>query len=78
MKHKIIFRRGYVEEDERGRPTSHKYAPLRKISISSQYIVRAVAYLALEYFSKCTTGTVIKIGAGLSLYNHLVDQIPFR
>lgn len=67
---------GYVEEDEEGRPVRHRYTPLCNSSINPCYIGRAVVYLSSDYFSKFTTGTVIKIDAGLSLYNHLFDQIP--
>lgn len=67
---------GYVEEDKRGKPISHKYTPLYKSSINPCYIGRAAVYLSSDYFSRFTTGTVLKIDAGLSLYNHLVNQIP--
>jgi len=69
---------GYVEEDEKGQTVSHRYTPLHNSSINPCYIGRAVVYLSSDYFSKFTTGTVIKIDAGLSLYNHLVDQIPLK
>jgi NAD(P)-dependent dehydrogenase (short-subunit alcohol dehydrogenase family) len=64
---------GYVAENEQGESISDRYAPLYKSSIGPCYIGRAAVYLASEYFSKFTTGTVLKIDAGLSLYNHMVD-----
>lgn len=65
---------GYVSEDENGRPVYHRYTPLNASSINPCYIGRAAVYLSSEYFSKFTTGTIIKIDSGLSLYNHLVDK----
>jgi NAD(P)-dependent dehydrogenase (short-subunit alcohol dehydrogenase family) len=69
---------GYVEEDEHGRPLSHRLVPLHRSSISPCYIGRAAVYLASDYFSKFTTGTVLKIDAGLSLYNHMVEISPLE
>ncbi|HWP93468.1 MAG TPA: SDR family oxidoreductase [Thermodesulfobacteriota bacterium] len=67
---------GYVEEDKNGNTIAHKYTPLYKSSINPCYIGRAAVYLSSDFFSRFTTGTVLKIDAGLSLYNHLVDQVP--
>ncbi len=67
---------GYVEEDEHGETMRHRQTPLYSSSISPCYIGRAVVYLASEYFSKFTTGTSLKIDAGLSLYDHMVEIIP--
>jgi NAD(P)-dependent dehydrogenase (short-subunit alcohol dehydrogenase family) len=69
---------GYVREGPDGNPVEHKYTPLYGSSINPCYIGRAAVYLAADYFSKFTTGTVLKIDAGLSLYNHLNDQNPLR
>ncbi|MEW5855837.1 MAG: SDR family oxidoreductase [Cyanobacteriota bacterium] len=67
---------GWVAEDDQGIPLPHKYTPLHQSSISPRYIGRAAVYLASDYFSKFTTGTVLKIDAGLSLYNYRVSQHP--
>lgn len=67
---------GWVAEDEQGNPFTHRYSPLNSSSINPHYIGRAAVYLASDYFSKFTTGTVIKIDAGLSLYNHRVAENP--
>jgi NAD(P)-dependent dehydrogenase (short-subunit alcohol dehydrogenase family) len=67
---------GYVKEGADGIPVEHEYTPLHGSSINPCYIGRAAVYLSSDYFSKFTTGTVLKIDAGLSLYNHLVDIIP--
>jgi NAD(P)-dependent dehydrogenase (short-subunit alcohol dehydrogenase family) len=67
---------GYTEEDGEGEPISHKYTPLYNSSINPCYIGRAAVYLSADYFSKFTTGTVLKVDAGLSLYNHLADMSP--
>jgi len=69
---------GFVEEDEQGKPFYNKYVLLYNSSINPCYIGRAAVYLSSDFFSKFTTGTVIKIDAGLSLYNHLVDQILLK
>lgn len=65
---------GWVAEDEHGNPLNHRYTPLYNSSINPCYIGRAVVYLASDYFSRFTTGTVIKVDAGLSLYNYRVAQ----
>lgn len=66
---------GFVKEDRNGKLISTKYTPLYNSAINPCYIGRAAVYLSSDYFSKFTTGSVIKIDAGLSLYNHHVDQI---
>ena len=62
---------GYVTEDGLGRAIPHKYAPLEGSSVSPRYVGRAAVYLASEYFSRYTTGEILKIDAGLSLFNYL-------
>jgi NAD(P)-dependent dehydrogenase (short-subunit alcohol dehydrogenase family) len=69
---------GFVKEDKNGKPISKKYTPLYNSAINPCYIGRAAVYLSSDYFSKFTTGSVIKIDAGLSLYNHQVDQIQIK
>jgi NAD(P)-dependent dehydrogenase (short-subunit alcohol dehydrogenase family) len=64
---------GYIAEDKKGRPIAHRDTPLLRSSINPSYIGRAAVYLSSDYFSKYTTGSVLKIDAGLSLYNHLVE-----
>jgi len=64
---------GYISEDKKGRPIPHRYTPLHRSSINPSFIGRAAVYLSSDYFSKYTTGSVLKIDSGLSLYNHLVD-----
>jgi NAD(P)-dependent dehydrogenase (short-subunit alcohol dehydrogenase family) len=67
---------GWVLENEQGMPFDFKYAPLQKTSINPCYIGRAAVYLASEYFSKFTTGSVITIDAGLSLFHYqMVDDL---
>ena len=65
---------GLVKEEGDGKPITTKYTPLYNSSIDPSYIGRAAVYLASDYFSRFTTGSVIKIDAGLSLYNHQVDR----
>lgn len=62
---------GWVKEDEQGQPLSFNDSPLFGSSINPRYIGRAAVYLASDYFSKFTTGSIIKIDAGLSLHNYL-------
>ncbi len=66
----------WVAEDEQGHPLSQEYHLLHHCSINPRYIGRAAVYLASDYFSKFTTGTIIKIDAGASLYNYRVAQNP--
>jgi len=61
---------GDVREDVSGKVVPYRFTPLEETSISPQYIARAVVYLASEYFSRHTTGSVIKIDGGLSLFNY--------
>jgi NAD(P)-dependent dehydrogenase (short-subunit alcohol dehydrogenase family) len=67
---------GWVAEDEQKQPLSIEYSLLHNCSISPCYIGRAAVYLASDYFSKFTTGTVLKIDGGTTLYNHRVAQNP--
>ena len=65
---------GWIAEDNQGRPLKHKYCPLYESSISPHYIGRAAVYMSSDYFSRHTTGTVLKIDGGLSLWNHCCEQ----
>ncbi len=68
---------GWVLENEQGLPFDFRYAPLHKTSINPCYIGRAAVYLASDYFSKFTTGTVLTIDAGLSLFHYqMVQDLP--
>jgi NAD(P)-dependent dehydrogenase (short-subunit alcohol dehydrogenase family) len=62
---------GWVAEDGQGNPLYQALTPLYQTSIDPSYIGRAAFYLASDYFSKCTTGTVVKIDGGLSLHSHM-------
>jgi len=61
---------GDVRTDEHGAVVPYAYTPLEGTSIPHQYIARAVVYLASEYFSRHTTGSMIKVDGGLSLFNY--------
>jgi len=65
---------GWVKEDEKGNTYGARYAPLHGSSINPCYIGRAAVFLASEHFSRFTTGAVLTIDGGLSLYNYLVDD----
>lgn len=58
---------GWVEEDGERKVLTSDYSLLHRTSINPEYIGRAAVYLASDYFSKFTTGTVLKIDDGLSL-----------
>jgi hypothetical protein len=49
-----------------------RVAPLHQSSIRPCYIGRAAVYLSANHYSFHTTGSVLKIDAGLSLSNYLV------
>jgi NAD(P)-dependent dehydrogenase (short-subunit alcohol dehydrogenase family) len=65
---------GLVVLDD-GAPRPHAPTPLHQTSVDPCYIGRAAVYLASDYFSHCTTGTLLKIDAGLSLVNY-VSMLP--
>ncbi len=64
---------GYVENSQKGKPVPHRHTPLHGTSIPPEYIGRAAVYLASDHYSKYTTGSMLTIDSGLSLYNHLDD-----
>ena len=66
---------GWVAVDESGLPTSDRRGQLHQTSIPPQYIGRAAVYLAADYFSQYTTGTVLKVDTGLSL-THRTIPLP--
>ncbi|MBD2578880.1 SDR family oxidoreductase [Oscillatoria sp. FACHB-1406] len=65
---------GAIAEDEKGNPFVHDYTLLHRTTINPEYIGRAAVYLASDYFSMFTTGTILNIDAGLSLYNYRISQ----
>jgi NAD(P)-dependent dehydrogenase (short-subunit alcohol dehydrogenase family) len=67
---------GFVFLNHQNLPVHNEFTPLHKCSIDPCYIGRAAVYLASDYFSYCTTGTVLKIDSGLSLYNHIPEMYP--
>jgi NAD(P)-dependent dehydrogenase (short-subunit alcohol dehydrogenase family) len=60
---------GVIHADEQGQVVPYGYVPLEGTSIPPQYVARAVVYLASDYYSRFTTGTILKVDAGLSLFN---------
>jgi NAD(P)-dependent dehydrogenase (short-subunit alcohol dehydrogenase family) len=66
----------WVAEDEKKQPFKIEYNLLHGCSISPCYIGRAAVYLASDYFSKFTTGTILKIDGGTTLYNYRIAQHP--
>lgn len=65
---------GWVAVDATGKPMEQRVAPLHQCSIPPCYIGRAAVYLSADHYSLHTTGTVLKIDAGLSLGNYLVSR----
>ena len=61
---------GDIREDTQGNVVPWGYTPLDGTSIRPQYIGRAVVYLASDYFSYYTTGSIVAIDGGLSLFNY--------
>lgn len=61
---------GDVREDERGNVEPYRYTPLEGTSLRPQYVARAVVYLASDYFSRYTTGSVVTLDGGLSHFNY--------
>jgi NAD(P)-dependent dehydrogenase (short-subunit alcohol dehydrogenase family) len=65
------IRPGGVWEDDEGNPRPFKQSPLHGTTINPSYIGRGAVYLASDYFSKFTTGTILTIDGGLSLHSYL-------
>ena len=66
---------GYVKVNEKGDPLPQKHTPLWNTSIPPEYIGRAAVYLSSDHFSRFTTGSILKIDAGLSLNNFAFDPV---
>jgi NAD(P)-dependent dehydrogenase (short-subunit alcohol dehydrogenase family) len=62
---------GFVSEDADGFTVPHGFTPLDGSSVHPSYVGRAAVYLSAEYFSRHTTGTVVTIDGGLSLFNYV-------
>ncbi|MEL6911198.1 MAG: SDR family oxidoreductase [Cyanobacteria bacterium J06643_13] len=67
---------GWIAQDKHGNTLHHSYTALHQSSIKPSYIGRAAVYLTADYFSYYTTGTILKIDAGLSLHNYRLEQHP--
>ncbi len=63
---------GWTGVDEEGHPYPDRRGHLHQTSIPPQYIGRAAVYLASDYYSQYTTGTVLKVDSGLSLMHATV------
>lgn len=67
---------GAIQDESEKQRWPHVYTPLRQEPVNARYIGRAAVYLSSDYFSKQTTGTVITVDSGLSLYSYRVAQVP--
>ena len=65
---------GYVTRDKGGKPVPHRHTPLYGSSVDPSYIGKAAVFLASDTTSRFTTGSVLTVDAGLSLYSHLANQ----
>ena len=61
---------GPVKVDGEGKPKPNRFMSLYKTSIPPEFIGRTAVFLASDYYSYCTTGTVLTVDGGTSLYNH--------
>lgn len=65
---------GWVALDDNNRPRQQKEALLHQTAVQPCHIGRTAVFLASNYYSASTTGTVITVDNGLSLYNHLTQN----
>ena len=61
---------GYVAEKEKPHPWGDKY----RRAVKPEHVGRAAVFLASNYFSEYITGSIIKVDAGLSLHNFLIEM----
>lgn len=69
---------GWVAEDAEGQPLAYGSVPLYGSSMNPCYIGRAAVYLASDYFSRFTTGMVIRIDGGSTLQNIITLNRAFH
>lgn len=57
-------------------PRRNEFVLLGASPIPPRYIGRAAVYLSAEFFSRYTTGTVLTVDAGISLYSYRTAELP--
>jgi NAD(P)-dependent dehydrogenase (short-subunit alcohol dehydrogenase family) len=65
-----------IEGDGSLRP--HRLVPLYKTHIPPEFVGRAAVFLASDFYSYYTTGTVLTVDGGISLYNHHSEQLSHK
>ncbi len=65
---------GWTALDDADLPRPDPRGQLHETTIPPQYLGRAAVYLAADYFSQYTTGTVLKVDSGLSLMHRTVPR----
>ena len=54
----------------------HRFTPLYQSSVTPDYVARAACFLASDHWSHHTTGAILRVDGGLSLFNHIVADSP--
>jgi NAD(P)-dependent dehydrogenase (short-subunit alcohol dehydrogenase family) len=67
---------GWVWQSEEAEAVPYPYVPLYHSTVTPDYVARAACFLASDDFSHHTTGTILTVDGGLSLFNHILADDP--